>query len=307
MREYAEYAFFMILRGIMRLLPLSAVQLIGGVLGDSVRLSGYRREVTFDNLRHAFPEKTDAELRAIARGAYRNFGTSLLELLWASNKTAETVRSTIRFADETIVPRLLAGGRGLVMVGAHFGPWELLGMTFGLAFNVQTTVVVQEQRNRRINAVIDRDRSRFGNPQVPMARAVREALRTLRDGKAVGLLVDQSGPKESVFVEYFGRPCAAHRGPAIFALKAKAPMVMTLPIRQRDGRYVAIVEEVPMDGLSGTDDASIHELTQRHTTMLENYVRQYPDHWLWMHKRWKHTAFFESAGALSDTHAVDQS
>jgi KDO2-lipid IV(A) lauroyltransferase len=103
------------------------------------------------------------------------------------------------------------------------------------------------------------------------------------------MLGDQSASRESLFIDFFGRPAATHRGPALFALKTGAPMVMGLLLRQSDGRYAAEFEEIPHDDLHGASERNVAELTRRHTAVLERYIRLYPDHWLWMHKRWKHT------------------
>jgi KDO2-lipid IV(A) lauroyltransferase len=92
-----------------------------------------------------------------------------------------------------------------------------------------------------------------------------------------------------VFVEFFGRPAATHRGTAVFSLKCDTPIVMFFIIRQVDGSHAIAFEEVDREGLSGTQEDKITELTRRHTAVLERFIRQYPDHWLWMHKRWKHT------------------
>jgi KDO2-lipid IV(A) lauroyltransferase len=154
--------------------------------------------------------------------------------------------------------------------------------------------IAQPQRNRYIDAIITANRNRFGSSTVTMHQSVRAVVTLLRQGKIVGMLGDQSGPRESVYIDFFGRPAATHRGAAAFSLKHDAPIVMFFLIRQPDGTYKALFEEVDRSGLSQYTEENIVELTRRHTAVLERYVRTYPDHWLWMHKRWKHTEFFQA-------------
>ncbi|MBI1806750.1 MAG: lysophospholipid acyltransferase family protein, partial [Ignavibacteria bacterium] len=105
----------------------------------------------------------------------------------------------------------------------------------------------------------------------------------------VAIAPDQSGPMEGVFIEFFGRRVATHQGPAAFALRSGAPMQIGFIIRRSDGTYEVILEDIRTADLHGNTEANILELTRRHTAILERYIRRYPDHWLWMHRRWKHT------------------
>jgi len=146
---------------------------------------------------------------------------------------------------------------------------------------------------------VDGIRARFGNQVVPMGIGTRNVVKALHEKRIVGLLGDQSGPKESVFVEFFGRPAATHRGVAALALKHRTPIVMLLLLRLPDETYVTLSEEVDFSDLTEYSEENIRELTQRHVFLLERYIRQYPDQWLWMHRRWKHTPYFEMQTAGS--------
>jgi len=103
-----------------------------------------------------------------------------------------------------------------------------------------------------------------------------------------------------VFVDFFGRPSATHRGPAVFSLRNNTPILMIFLVRRSDGTYDALFEEVDRNGLEAYTEQNILELTRRHTALAEKYIRRYPDHWLWMHKRWKHTPYFEAHQQAAD-------
>jgi len=287
----------MALRAVARRLPYRRAGQLGRFLGHLIfLLTPIRKRVTLENLRHAFPEQTEEERRGIAREAYANFGIALLELFWAAGSGAEEIMEKVTLQDEDGVRKLVREKRGFIMLSGHFGSWELLATSMGLHLGRSILVVVQEQRNARIDRVIDADRRSHGNRMVPMSQSVRQVLSTLASGGTVGILSDQSGPKESAVVPFFGRPVATHRGVAAFSIKLDAPIIMALAIRQSDGTYRVEMEELDRSGLVGSTEEQIDELTRRHVKVFERFVRNYPTHWLWMHKRWKHTHYFESAG-----------
>jgi KDO2-lipid IV(A) lauroyltransferase len=194
----------------------------------------------------------------------------------------------------------LAGGKGVIFLSGHFGSWELIVPALRHAFDHPVTAIAQRQRNHRIDALLQVHRFRFGNSTIPMGVSARGVITALQEEKIVMVLGDQSGPKESVFIEFFGRPCATHRGAAAFSLRTGAPLVMGFLVRQRDGTYECSLEEVDRTGIEEYTEEHIVELTRRHTAILEKTISLHPDHWLWMHKRWKHTQFYESQKALQD-------
>ncbi len=294
-KTWIEYAGFLVVRTLCRMLPFRWAGAAGSVLGLWVfLLTPIRKRVTLDNLEHAFPDRDARARRAIAKGAFRNYGRAILEMLWEWSATPEEIRARIHPVNPEIAVTALRRNNGVVLLSAHFGSWELLLASVYFVLGAPMTVIVQRQRNRKIDALVDRHRSRFEVHTVDMGQSIREALRTLNAKGVVFLLGDQSGSKESIYVPVFGRPAATHRGPAAFALKTGAAIIMEFLVRRSDGEYDAYFEEVDHHDLHGSGEENIFELTRRHIAMLEKYVRAYPDHWLWMHKRWKHTAFYEA-------------
>ncbi|MBK7257604.1 MAG: lysophospholipid acyltransferase family protein [Ignavibacteriae bacterium] len=304
MTSYIEYLGFRALAVLVSHAPYRWVGAMGSLLGLAVMyVTGYRRTVTMDNLRHAFPGKPQEELDAIARGAYRNYGRAILEMLWAGGQSADVLRARIHPRNIEVLREALAGGHGTILMSAHFGSWEFLLTGLKLHIPEPFVAIAQRQRNERIDAMIDERRRRFGVMTVPMGPSVREVLRALGEGKVIIILGDQSGPRESVFIPFFGRPSATHRGAAAFALRAHAPIVLVLLMRREDGEYDAVFERIDTTGLTGDREAQIVELTARHAAVLERHIRERPDHWLWMHKRWKHTPEYEARMTASAVHA----
>jgi KDO2-lipid IV(A) lauroyltransferase len=255
---------------------------------------GVRRRVSMENLRHAFPDRPESELLRIARDAMGNYTRTMMLFFWSSARDASAINARLHLVNAHHASGAAARGHGLIILSGHFGAWELFPIAFATQLNLPMTIIVHTQRNARVDAVVVRDRNRFGNRVVTMEQAPREVISSLRSGGTLGLLGDQSGPRESLFVEFFGRPCATYRGPAVFSLRQGSPIVMPMMIRRPDRGYDIVVEPVDSSDLSGSSEENIRTLTERHTAVLERYIRSYPDQWLWAHKRWKHTEFFLS-------------
>ncbi len=128
----------------------------------------------------------------------------------------------------------------------------------------------------------------FGLKIISMDMSVREILRTLQQGGIIALAADQSATKESVSAKFFGREVPTFQGPAIFCLKTGAPIILGGAVRQNDGNYTMRLVQVPSDDLMSASEENVLELTQRQVQMTEELIRQYPEQWMWMHKRWKH-------------------
>jgi KDO2-lipid IV(A) lauroyltransferase len=300
-KTWIEYVGFMAVRSLALMLSYERARSIGGALGGAVyKWTGIRKRVTLENLRLAFPGKSDEELDGIALGAFRNYGQSILLMLWYPSASEDEIRRIVRFKNPTTAEAARGRGKGVIVLSAHFGPWELMIPGVNIAMGWPLLAIVQRQRNYRINDLVDRGRKMHGTTTVPMNLAVREVLTTLREGKAVLILGDQSGSKESLFVPFFGRPAATHRGTASFALKTGAPIVMMLLYHSPDGLVEVEFEEVPTSDLPPRPEDQIFELTRRHVAMLEEKIRNHPDHWLWMHKRWKHSPPKEADGPAAN-------
>jgi KDO2-lipid IV(A) lauroyltransferase len=301
MNDFIEYFFFSIINQIARRLSFRTAGKVGAWLGNAVfSFTPIRKKITLENLRTSFPEKSELEIYETARGAYKNYGIALVESLWASGQSAETLKGLLHVVNPEVMKRARAEQKGVLLLSAHYGSWELLPSSVRLNIDTPLAMIFQRQRNKRIDELFEKNRSRFGNITIPMGLSSRKALTALANNYVLLLLGDQSGPKEALFVDFFGRPAATHRGVAAFSLKTGAPIVMGLLVRQQDGTYTMTFEEVDRTGLHDSTEENIVELTRRHVAILEKWIRLHPDHWLWMHKRWKHTQFFESHHFLQE-------
>jgi KDO2-lipid IV(A) lauroyltransferase len=208
--------------------------------------------------------------------------------MWTPRLREERLPEILRIQNQEVVDQARRRGSGLILMSGHFGNWEWLSIVASRLMGFSATVIVHPLHNPSVNALVEGWRVSLGNRVVDLGLSIRVIIKTLRERGIVALIADQSGPSGALYVRFFGRHAATYEGPATFALRTGAPLVMTYAVRADDGNYDIILEEIPTQDLHGLNDANLHELTRRHVRALERMVAAHPDQWLWQHKRWKH-------------------
>ena len=277
-----EYVTVLFVGVVLRALPYGVTAFLAYVLGgfafDVIRI---RREVTLNNLRQAFGDTyTERELVKIARRTYRGMGLTFLDLVHIPDFVLR-MDEVMDLSGMDVANNLIAQGRGLIVASAHFGNWELCGESLTLA-GIPMNAVAKAQSNPYVDRLINRYRWMFGVKVIPLGAPMKKIVQALRVGEAVGLISDQDARRRGVFVDFFGRRASTPVGTAQLALKYKAPIVLVMGLRIKPGSYRTLFEEIEV-----RDDDTVESVTQRYTTAIENVIRQYPDQYFWMHKRWK--------------------
>ncbi|MEX1138978.1 MAG: lysophospholipid acyltransferase family protein [Bacteroidota bacterium] len=285
--HWIQFALFQLLSAILGLLPLATVRGLAGWLGKLAYWLGVRREIVRENVEHAFPEMGESEREAIAVGSFRSVAVTFIELLRFSWMSEDDLSSMIRLERVEVLQEKLLNGKGAVILTAHLGNWELISPGYLVLAGIPVDALYKPQSNAWIDRRILERRTKFGNKLVPMGMSVRETLGILQSGRSVLIAADQSAPKESIRMKFFGREVPVFQGPAVFSLKTGAPLIAAYALRQSDGSYVLTCSEIPSNDLSYSEE-SVRELTRRHVEETELVIRQYPEQWMWMHRRWKH-------------------
>lgn len=286
----AHRAEYLLLRGVIGfsgLLGDGAAARLGGGLGRlAYRPFGIRREVVESHLRGAFPERGEDWIRATAAASYAHLGREGLAILRMAALTPEAVRERTGFEGLERFLEAVAAGRGVVLVTGHLGNWELGGAALAVR-GVPIDVVAQRQSNPLFDRMVVETRERLGMRVIPRGRATRQGLRSLREGRVLAFVADQDAKRAGAFVPFFGRLASTHRGPAVLALRAGAP-VFVAPgmIRTPTGEYRAKLEEVVVER-EGEVEEVVHRITAAFTARLEEGVRAAPDQYFWHHRRWK--------------------
>lgn len=250
------------------------------------RVSARYRRVADKNLRLAYGDSLSrADREALIRKVFRNFARmSLVEFLKASYLTPENLARLVRVESFAPMDDLLARGKGLILVSAHLGNWELLARRAGREGR-PVLVVARQSDDEEFNKLTDRLRENGGYIVHPRGDSPRALLRQLRENGIIAILCDQKS--EDVFVPFFGHAAGTVAGPAILALKTGAPILPIFCPRQPDGSYR--METLPEIDTTRTGDANAdaQRIMTDVTAAIETMVRRYPDQWLWMHDRWR--------------------
>lgn len=280
------------LRGLVagvRRLPMSQLQRLGRRLGRMwYRLDARHRRVAVENLALAFDgEKSRAEIESLAQKTFEQLGVTAVEVCKLAYMDRHRLVEWVGVEGEQNFWAAHGAGKGVLLLTGHFGNWELMGM-LPSALDVPITVVARATDNPAIENELARMRSRFGNRVIHKKEALRETMRELRAGGVVAILIDQNvAEREGVFVEYFGRPACTTPTMALLALKTDARVVPTFCLRTENGTHRVVVEPEVELVRTGDLERDVVVNTQRFTSIIEGYVRRHPDHWLWMHRRWK--------------------
>jgi Kdo2-lipid IVA lauroyltransferase/acyltransferase len=287
--DYILYLILLFFSGISLILTRKARTSFGKFIGVLIRLFlPGRIKVTIENLSKAFPDKSEDWIQDIMKKSFANLGIVLSEIIVFRYMSEKKIRKYLTLENPDIFFDCYSKGKGVILVSAHFGNWELNAFAGALFVNVPFLIIVENQRNSLINDKINEFRIKCGNKIVPKDKAAREIVREIKNGGVVALLADQSATEDrDIFVDFFGRKASTYEAPASLALKFGIPMICSFPVRQKDGTYLSSVVEVNHSDLEHNKEG-IEQLTRRHVKILEDVIREYPEQWVWQHKRWKH-------------------
>ncbi len=287
LRYRVEAAALTVVRAIAGALPDAASWWAGAAVGFGFwALDASHRRLAVRQLRAAFPTRTDAECRAIARKTFIHFGQLLVVLIKVSTLSAEQVRQRVEFDGEERVQQALAAGKGVILSSGHFGFWELQGIAHPLVLPPMH-VLARPLDNPALHRWLEETRTKTGNSVIYRRGAVRRVLRALEHNECVAIMIDQHIQNaDAVTVDFFNRPAATTNAMAALALRTGAPVIPVFALPMPGGRFRLLYDH-PVQPPAPESPDPVREFTQRCTDVLEMYVRRYPHLWLWMHRRWR--------------------
>jgi Kdo2-lipid IVA lauroyltransferase/acyltransferase len=289
MRQRLEYAAAWPFIKILGILPRKLARSLGISLGWIIYIVHFRlREVGMRNLSLAFPEKAVAERATILRGEFTSLGRQLAEVCQFPRYTLSNVEDVIVYDGLENFESAFARKKGVLFLTAHFGGWELSAFTHSLHGH-WLHVVMRPMDNVYLDRMIRQYRTMHGNKTVDKDDFVRGLLAAMKAGEVVGILMDTNmTPPQGTFVDFFGIPACTASGLARIALRTDAAVVPTFTIwDQALGKYRLRFDPAVELIRTGELEADIVANTQKFTSIIEEYVRKYPEQWLWVHRRWK--------------------
>lgn len=272
--------------GLFRRLPHRAAIRLGATLGSLAYRLGIRRRVTLDNIRRAGVVATEPEVRATGLGAYRSLGRTIAEYARLPITTLAELEERVTIEGLENLQTALAAGKGVIAVSGHFGSLELMATSFRL-FDIHPTLLVAPMKNPLASHFFREQRLAYGVDVIEVGPGLRDAFRVLRRGGLLCLAADQDAGRHGAFIDFFGRPASTPTGAIELAMRTGAPVIFGLCFREGlDHHRVVIRPPVVVDAADPTERV-IHEQLERLTAWLEEGIRERPDHWFWLHRRWK--------------------
>jgi KDO2-lipid IV(A) lauroyltransferase len=247
-----------------------------------------RKNVVIENLKIAFPENNSEEIKRLSFKVYKSFAITLIEIMYLPFITKEDLIGSVECSNSNLIVEKYNQGKGIILLSAHYGNWEFVAMSVAAQIGLPFSVIVKPLRNTLVYEWMNKNRTRFGNEVVPLGISIRKTYQTLKEKKITAMVADQRGPREGVKVNFFNREVSVYTGPAALALKTGAPIIYGIPVRDKNYKYKTELVEISQNDLPDDEEGKIKELSQRHTSYLEKIIREFPEQWLWMHKRWKY-------------------
>jgi len=261
----------------------------GIALGQLVyAVHGKLRRVGMRNLRLAFPDNSEGERRKILRGEFTSLGRQLAEVCLFPRYTKENVSNIVVYDGFENFERAHNRGKGVLYLTAHLGGWELSAFAHSL-YGHPLHVVMRGMDNPYLDRMVQQYRTMHGNSAVDKDNFVRGLLSAMKAGETVGILMDTNmTPPQGVFVDFFGIPACTASGLARIALRTDAAVIPGFTVWDSSLRKYRLRFEPALHLVrTGDDEADIVANTALFTKVIEEYVRRYPDQWLWVHRRWK--------------------
>jgi KDO2-lipid IV(A) lauroyltransferase len=288
--DVVVYGCFRILWVLLHAVPSAVLRRGLETVGHVAWLVDRRhRDVVSGNLRTAFPDWPDAQRSAVERQAFANWGRIVAELVHFERVAAKRGAGDPTIAAlATAADPLLARGRGLLVLTAHTGNFELLARLWGRATGVEIAVFHRAMRNRRIDDFVRKARGACSFRVLSRGVTVREALRILQRGGVFVVPLDQNQlPGRGIFVDLFGRPACTSTLLARLALASGAPVLPVFAAWRGHDTIAEIGVPIETPSSAGDKETLTRAFTARYTREIERMVRAYPSQWNWAHRRWK--------------------
>lgn len=289
MKNKLEYIAFIAIAKTVQLLGYKRLHIPAIIISFVFyNLLKIRRDVVFKNLRIAFPNKPDNELKLIAKKSYYHFSRLILEIMCIPKMSSEELQPLVQCSEVPELSKVYDKGKGLIFLTAHFGNWEYGAISVPLQMGTVMYPIVKPQRNPYVTDWLKKMRETHGNKVISLGMSIREIYKVLKDGKLLGVVGDQRGPKEGMRVKLFGRDTAIYSGTAELVLKLKVPIFVLFAARIEGSKFTAFTEQIEIDNLPEGYENQVKEINQRYMNLLEKYVKLYPEQWFWMHNIWKY-------------------
>lgn len=285
---YLGLVLFKLVAYVLSLLPRALFLLVGRGLGRLLAALNFRAHVARENIQRAFPEWNEERRTGFVREAYGELGVLFLEILRSFYRFDRWIERLADSEGQEHLDAALAQGKGVFVMTAHLGNWEVLTASGPALFRTPVTMVTKELKPHWLHRVVSVTRELLGIKMACEPRTMQGILRALKKKEIVGFVMDQyTGAPVGARVPFFGVPVGSHTALATLALRTEAPVVPAIAVRKPDGRYLIRFEPALATIDTGDQESSVLANTAAYVAITEKWVREFPAQWLWIHRRWK--------------------
>ena len=287
------YITYLLLRGFslfINFLPEPIALWVGRQLGAlGYYLDWEHRNVALQNLRLAFgQEKAMTEIRGIAKKAFQNLAMVAIEFFRIPKMDSGTFAEKVNVQGMEIVERVSNEGKGVLLLLSHFGNWELMGWMSKVLGNPTMVIAKPIKKNWRVAQLVARIRTEAGLEVIPTEKASRKVLQALSRNRFVGILIDQRAKRsEGIWVDFFGRKAPTTPALAVLAMRTGAPVLPIFMVRKGHRHHQLSIREPLVLVDTGDIKKDVEANTRLMNETLESMIRQYPEQWFWVHRRWE--------------------
>lgn len=285
---YLALVVLKLLGWVLSFFPRKVFLLLGQSLGFFMRVLKFRSSVAEENLQRAFPYFSAAQRELFLREFYRELGITFLEMLRSFYRFSPFVEKICDVEGKENLEAVLKEGKGAFVMTAHLGNWEVLCVTGPLCFNTSVTMVTKTLKPAWFHRIVLLTRELTGVKMACEPKTMPAILRAFKKNEIVGFVMDQyTGAPVGARVPFFGHPVGSHTALATLALRTGVPVVPALAVRKPDGRYLVRFEPA-FHTLSDEDnELAILKNTAQYVKHTENWIKEFPYQWMWIHRRWK--------------------
>jgi len=272
-------------------LPLKIAYKVAIFFSDLHYLFARRdRRIAKENLKVIFPEKSGREIRKMRIKMFRNFAKYLVDFFRFSKLDKDYIKKNIKIENIHYIDEVLSKGKGVIIVSAHLGNWELGGVVIAL-LGYPFWIVALPHKYKKIDDFFNHQRESKGVKVIPLGKAVRQSLDILKGNKILALAGDRDFSEKGIVLDFFGKPTIFPRGPAALSLKTGAKIVPGFMLRNGDDTFTFKFEK-PLEFIStGDKNNDLTGLTKQYRNIFEDYIRKYPDQWYMFRRFWKNNSW----------------
>ena len=285
-----QFLLIVLLSFPLAILPYKLALRTGSLLGSLLFLIWKsRRRIAIDNLKAAVSKGAviiNSDPEHVIRQNFRNLGKSFIEILKIYYGLGNRIFSNIEIKGAENIRRAYEKGKGILFITGHCGNWELMALCIGKNV-LHVSNIARKINNPYLNYAAEQARQKSGNKIIYKQGALKKILSLLRNNGAIGILMDQSViSSEGIIADFLGSKAYTMKMPAMIARKTGSPVIPAFIRRAENGHIIEIGQEIELDDSDDADMAIFND-TVKFSGFIEDYIRQNPYEWLWIHRKWK--------------------